>query len=955
MPSSSGPSASAARFPACIRVSPHGRLIYEAVEPADDVAGAAPETVAMAAAFAGGQAAGLVHLAGLPDSVGVPPDVAYFRGCARKVVEAIGRLAEDARRAFLEATSDEQTAAILPPPDDLALAAMIAAAPPMRGLDHLDAAALRGIWHELAAGIRAQAATRPGGLAAVLAAIDPRFHLLGKVTFHLAENRRDDARPFAFLATYAHRLTASSAVQHLPLAKAVESSAEHRDQAKLVELLAPVQAAADRSTLIREWLDSRAIFTPRAITIAEAHRFLRDVPAMEESGLVVRVPDWWRGRKPPRPTVQVRLGDAAPSAVGVDGLLDFSVDLALDGTPLTAAETSDLLAGTEGLTLLRGRWVEVDRDRLRQALDQWKRLEREHAEGIDFVKGMRLLAGADLGADEGTAAASVEWSNVTAGGWLRETLGALRDPRGRPGCTPGNGLAATLRPYQADGVRWLWFLSRLRLGACLADDMGLGKTVQLIDLFLRLRDDAAATPAASPRRGAARTSARSTKPCQPSLLVVPASLVGNWKQELARFAPQLRALFVHRSECPIDVFDRLAAEPERELARYDVVVTTYAMVKKLPWLTAMAWRLAVLDEAQAIKNASSAQTKAVKGLRAEARIVLTGTPVENQLGDLWSLFDFCCPGLLGSAGEFKQFVRRMGKGADPDGFAPLRRLVGPYILRRLKTDPLISPDLPEKTEMRSECSLSRKQAALYERVVEDLRRQLQELKDSERDGGIRRRGIVLATTMRLKQICNHPAQYLGLADDMGYDPAESGKFLRLAELCEPIAARQEKTLVFTQFQTLCGPLSQWLSKVFGRPGVVLHGQVPVGKRKEIVRRFQEEDDIPFFVISVKAGGTGLNLTAASHVIHFDRWWNPAVENQATDRAFRIGQKRNVLVHKFVCRGTLEERIDAMLRDKQDLADRLLGPSVAGEMLLTEMTDDQLLDLVSLDVHRAAAD
>ena len=415
MPSASAPSASAFRFPACIRVSPHGRLIYEAVEPADDVAGAAPQTVAIAAAFADAQAAGLIHLAGLSDSVGVPPDVAYFRNCARRVLEAIGRLAEDARRVFLEAASEAQTAAILPPPDDLALAAMIAAAPPMRGLDHLDAAALRTIWHELAAEVRARAATRLGGLAAVLATIDPRFHLLGKVTFHLAENRRDEARPFAFLATYAQRLTASSAVQHLPLAKAVESSAEHGDQARLVELLAPVQAAADRSTLIREWLDSRAIFTPRAITIAEAHRFLRDVPVMEESGLVVRVPDWWRGRKPPRPMVQVRLGDGTPAAVGVDGLLDFSVDLALDGARLTAAETSDLLAGTEGLTLLRGRWVEVDRERLRQALDHWKRLEREHAEGIDFVKGMRLLAGADLGADEGNAEANVGWTALTAG------------------------------------------------------------------------------------------------------------------------------------------------------------------------------------------------------------------------------------------------------------------------------------------------------------------------------------------------------------------------------------------------------------------------------------------------------------------------------------------------------------------------------------------------------------
>jgi len=944
-----------------LRISPNGRLAYEPAtgsEASPDAPLPADVAAGIAGAFSEGQTAGLLHVAGIADTGGLPADLAFFRRRTLELVDAVGHLAEEGRAAFLRADSRRDLERLVPPPDDETLLAAVAAAPPMQGLDYLDATVLRGIWFDLAAAIRDRAAAE-GGLVAALAAVNPQLHLLGKVTFHLAENRRDEERPFAFLATYAHRLSASSAVLHLPLAKAVEESAERRDQAKLVELLAPVRAAADRSTLLREWLDSRAIFTPRAITIAEAHRFLRDVPAMEECGLAVRVPDWWRSRKPPRPTVQVRLGDGQPPAVGIDGLLDFSVDLALDGDPLTDTEARDLLAGTDTLTLLRGRWVEVDRDRLRQALAQWKQLQREHAEGIDFVKGMRLLAGAHFGGDEVAGESVVEWSHVTAGGWLRDTLAALRDPQGRPGCEPGRGLAATLRPYQEDGVRWLWFLTRLRLGACLADDMGLGKTIQLIDLFLRLRaDDGAAARATPAGQSAAKRPAR-TAAMPPSLLVVPASLVGNWKQELARFAPQLRVIYVHRSECPADRLDRLAAAPAQELAGHDVVVTTYALVKKISWLTEMPWRLAVLDEAQTIKNASSAQTKAVKRLKADARIALTGTPVENQLGDLWSLFDFCSPGLLGSSGEFKQFVRRMGKRAEPQGFAPLRRLIQPYILRRLKTDPRIVPDLPEKTVMRSECGLSRKQAALYQRAVDELQQQLGSLRDQtrekSRDTGIRRRGIVLATTMRLKQICNHPAQFLGQDDEAAYAANESGKFLRLAEICEPIAARQEKVLVFTQFQSICDPLARWLTAVFGRPGVVLHGGVPVGRRKELVRRFQEDDAVPFFVISVKAGGTGLNLTAASHVVHFDRWWNPAVENQATDRAFRIGQKRNVLVHSFVCRGTLEERIDDMLRDKQDLADRLLGPTAAGETLLTEMPDDELLNLVSLDVGRATVD
>ncbi len=946
-----------------LRLTPHGRLVYEpaaagAVAGGEPVAGAIPReiTAEIAAAFAAGEAAGLLHLAGVADTVALPPDLAFFRGQARRLVTAVGHLAEEGRAAFLEAKTRRDLEQLLPPPDADSLAAAVAAAPPMPGLEYLSAGVLREAWFELALAVQERAAATKGGLAAALAAIDPRLHLLGKVTFHLAENRRDEARPFAFLATYAHRLSAAAAVQHLPLAQAVEESADRRDQARLVELLVPVRAAAEKSPLLRAWLDSRAIFTPRAITIAEAHRFLRDVPVMEESGLAVRVPDWWRGRKPPRPAVRVSLGDREPAAVGVESLLEFSVEVAVEGEPLSKAELADLLAGTDSLTLLRGRWVEVDRDRLREALAHWKRLEREHADGIDFVKGMRLLAGADFGGGGGDSAEpAAEWSQVTAGGWLRETLSALRDPQGQPGCEPGRGLGATLRPYQETGVRWLWFLSRLGLGACLADDMGLGKTVQVIDLFLRLREGEAAAPGAAKRAGGGKRAGRAAGSRPPSLLVVPASLLGNWKQELARFAPQLDALFVHRSEAPAEALERLARNPAGELAGRDVVVTTYALVKKLDWIAKQPWRLVVLDEAQAIKNASSAQTKAVKRLRAEARIALTGTPVENQLGDLWSLFDFCCPGLLGSAGEFRGFVKRLGKAADPEGFGPLRRLIQPYLLRRLKTDPAIVPDLPAKTEMRTDCGLSRKQAALYQQAVDDLGRQLRTINDSGSGNTIRRRGIVLATTMRLKQICNHPSQFLSPDDETAYAAAESGKFQRLAELCEPIAARQEKLLVFTQFQTLCEPLAGWLGEVFGRPGLVLHGGVAVGRRQGLVRRFQEDDAVPFFVISVKAGGTGLNLTAASHVVHFDRWWNPAVENQATDRAFRIGQKRNVIVHAFVCRGMLEERIDEMLRQKRDLAERLLGPAAAGETLLTEMSDAELLEVVSLDVTRAAVE
>jgi SNF2 family DNA or RNA helicase len=364
------------------------------------------------------------------------------------------------------------------------------------------------------------------------------------------------------------------------------------------------------------------------------------------------------------------------------------------------------------------------------------------------------------------------------------------------------------------------------------------------------------------------------------------------------------------------------------------------MLLRQPWLLDVAWQLVVLDEAQAIKNPAARQTKAVKRLQATARIVLTGTPVENRLSDLWSLFDFLCPGLLGSQTKFKQFVKKLD-AREQNRYAPLRGLVQPYILRRLKTDRKIISDLPEKTEVRAFCGLGKRQAARYAKIVQEMADLLEGL------DGMKRRGLVLAYLMRFKQLCNHPSQLLG---DGRFEPAESGKFSRLAEICEEIAARQEKALVFTQFREITEPLSGFLASIFGRPGLVLHGGTAVGKRKKLIDRFQHDDGPPFFVLSLKAGGTGLNLTAASHVIHFDRWWNPAVENQATDRAFRIGQHRNVLVHKFVCRGTIEEKIDALIEEKTQLATDLLEGGA--EKMLTEISDTELMQLVSLDLDKA---
>ncbi|MEQ1868334.1 MAG: DEAD/DEAH box helicase, partial [Micropepsaceae bacterium] len=509
-----------------------------------------------------------------------------------------------------------------------------------------------------------------------------------------------------------------------------------------------------------------------------------------------------------------------------------------------------------------------------KTLEQFAEIERRASrDGVSFGEAMRLMAGAGIG-DGGVESGGVDWSQTVAGPWLAETLARLRGTEGDAAANPGEQLRGVLRPYQQAGVNWLYLLTNLRLGACLADDMGLGKTIQVLSLLLVLKKET---------RGEHK----------PSLLVAPASLLANWAAEIARFTPSLKAFVFHPSASSDDKPKSFSAKIP---AGTDLVITSYGFLQRSPSLIATSWRLAVIDEAQAIKNPSAKQSQAVKQLKAEARIALTGTPIENRLGDLWSIFDFVNPELLGSAKQFSAFAKRLADRKE-SSYGPLRELVRPYILRRLKTDKRIISDLPDKTEMKAFCALSRKQAALYQQAVDELEKQL------ESADGIKRRGIVLAYLMRLKQICNHPSQWLG---DGSWAEADSGKFERLRDIAEVIASRQEKVLVFTQFRETTAPLAEFLGSVFGRPGLVLHGETQVKSRQGLVRRFQDDESIPFFVLSVKAGGAGLNLTAASHVIHYDRWWNPAVENQATDRAFRIGQTKNVLVHKFVCRGTVED-------------------------------------------------
>lgn len=771
--------------------------------------------------------------------------------------------------------------------------------PPMLGAEYVTADLLASLWEQLAAQVLHDAGD---ALEAWLRAHGDVWHLVGRVTFHLAENKRDAERPFAFLATFTEKVSASGQIQHLPLARALQRYAGQQDQAALNTLLEPVRNAAAQSALVKSLLESRQLFQALAWTPGEAYKLVRDLVLLQQCGIVMKVPDWWQGGQPSRPVVQVTIDAEQKETVGIGAMLSFKVAMSMDGEALTPEEIAKIKASTSSLVTLRGKWVQIDREKLDQVLDHWTRVQQLHANGaMSFHEGMRWLSGMGAaGASDlqGFSDTSVLWSEVVAGKGLAEMLAELRDPSD---VMAPAGLKATLRPYQAKGLAWLLFMQRLGLGACLTDDMGLGKTLQVIALLVAVQSKL-------------RT--------QPTLIVVPASLVGNWKAELARFAPSLRVMIASKE---VHAFDA------------DVVIATYQFLTRSKPLLAKQWNIVVLDEAQAIKNPGALQTQTVKTLRAQMRIALTGTPVENRPGDLWSLFDFLNPGLLGSAAAFAETIKRLG-----NRYAPLRQLVQPYLLRRMKTDKRIIADLPDKTEVKALCALTKKQATLYTRLVQELKRTL----DDPSLPPLQRNGLVLSFLIKFKQVCNHPSHWSG---DGQFKPEDSGKFARLAEICSELSERQERVLVFTQFAEMCEPVMQHLAQVFGRPGLMLNGSTPVKQRAQLVEKFQASDGPPFFVISVKAGGTGLTLTAASHVIHFDRWWNPAVENQATDRAFRIGQKKNVLVHKFIVPGTIEERVDRLMEGKQQLSDELLGGKAGAEKMLTDMSTEELLRFVALDV------
>ncbi len=703
------------------------------------------------------------------------------------------------------------------------------------------------------------------------------------------------------------------------------------------------------SQIYRRIEDAMSESAPTGIDLntIEAYDFLREhTPVLEEAGFKVLVPSWW---DEPASRLGARLqidspsheqllaqhddpvastaAQASASTLGLSALVQYRWQIAVGDQPLSMEEFQRLANQSTPLVRVQGRWVEIRPDDMRDAIAF---LEHRPGGEMTLLEAVQVAHGAE-GSSTGLPVTGLD-----ATGWVADLLGASEDPQSVPMLEQPEGFKGSLRPYQKTGLSWMSFLDRFGLGACLADDMGLGKTIQLIALLLHERE-----------------TADELSTIGPTLLVVPTSVVSNWVREVQRFAPNLSVHVHHGPTRPMgDEFLEIAREN-------DVIITTYALVSRdRKTLERVKWRRVALDEAQYIKNPPTKQTAAIRALAADRRLALTGTPVENRLTELWSIMEFCNPGYLGSSNEFRsRFAVPIERHRDQARANALRQLVRPFVLRRLKTDPKVITDLPPLVETKEYATLSPEQAAAYERTVNEM---LSAVDNAE---GIQRRGLVLATLVKLKQICNFPEQVLRLSGSGGQTSdtmladgvtmaglaRRSGKTARLLTLLEEVIASDGKALIFTQFRQMGHLLTLMLRHDLDCDALFLHGGTPQAKRQQMIDRFQSPQGASVFVLSLKAGGLGLNLTAANHVFHFDRWWNPAIENQATDRAFRIGQKRKVHVHKFVCVGTLEERIDQMIEQKTELAENIIG---AGEQWITELSTGQLQDLLTL--RRSAA-
>jgi superfamily II DNA or RNA helicase len=836
------------------------------------------------------------------------PDLALGRELAKLFLAALCQVPEleSVREGF-----------VLEPPEEALASLAVPCA--LDGHAHATRETWRRAWRAMEAAARDELAAQPGAALRYLEEKSPAWGEIGRLCLCVAAEGEEASSQLEIVATLPRTIGAHGRPLYEPLALVLASSPP--------ALAAPIRARLERGAAIAPVLAALAEHPGERFRCAvdDAWCLLANVEALGAIGIAVMIPEWWRARRVVAPELELEIGSKEP-AIGAQGALDFDARVTLDGEPLDPGELEALSRSTAPILRVRGRWVEVDRSRAAEIANELRRLATKRS--LDASEALAML-GAAAAAAATSAVASERSCEVESRGldrppraivrpgpWLEALHDELRAPRPGGPSDPGSLFQGTLRPYQRRGVAWMHLLGALGVGGCLADDMGLGKTAQVLAEL------------------ANRARARRAKGGAPDLVVVPASLLGNWIAEAARFTPELRVVAIHPAH------DRAVVRRRPRGFECDIALTTYGTLLRSKWLVRERWGLAVLDEAQAIKNGATRQARTAKALRADARLALTGTPVENRLGDLLSILDFANPGMFGDEHQLRAIEASATRGsAELDR---LRRVIAPHVLRRTKDDPGIAPELPAKRVRTVTCGLTRRQAGLYELEVQRLARGL------ELAPPWRRRILVATALIRLKQICNHPDHYL---DRGSWAPRESAKLAALLEIARTARGRGERMLVFTQFARATDPLALALGKAFGARGLVLRGDTPVRQRRSIVETFQR-GQAPFMVLSIRAGGVGLNLTAAEHVALFDRWWNPAVERQAIDRAHRIGQTREVRVHQLVCRGTLEEKIDAVLRDKSALADAIVGSSDAA--MLASLDRAALLDVLALDPSAALA-
>ena len=656
-----------------------------------------------------------------------------------------------------------------------------------------------------------------------------------------------------------------------------------------------------------------------SVNADDAYWFLTGVAsALEQVGYGVIFPSWWTGRKTRskiKAHANIKTGMKTTGMLDINSIISFDWEIAIGDDKVSLKELQRLAKAKSHLVQMRGEWIEMSHEEIKRAIE----LLKKRTETMSLLEAIKIgLSGEDADTRQKD---SIEISVTSKNSQVQQVLQQLEGKAELKDIKQPEGFAGDLRPYQLRGLAWLEFLQRWGLGGCLADDMGLGKTIQILALV---------------------QSQHSRKAKKPFLLVCPTSVIGNWQKEASKFTPKLKVMVHHGQSRSRDL-----KAFKMEVKKYDMVISSYGLLQRdVDIIKEAQWDGIVLDEAQNVKNPHTLQSKAARLINARTRFALTGTPVENNVGDLWAIMEFLNPGFLGTQTTFKhRFFIPIQSMQDEDAIKKLKKATGPFILRRLKTDKTVIADLPKKMEMTTYCQLTKEQASLYVATLKDLERKINAM-----DHGIQRKGAILSLIAKLKQICNHPATFLKDKSSIATSKSgniRSGKLARTTEMLSEVLEAGQSALVFTQFVDMGHMLKQHIHETLGCETLFLHGGTTRRQRDSMIEKFQKENKPMVFVISLKAGGTGLNLTAASHVFHFDRWWNPAVEDQATDRAFRIGQKKNVQVYKMVCSGTLEEKIDRMIKSKKNISKKIIR---TGEKWLTEMSNKDLKEMFTLDAN-----